>query len=239
MALEETRHGIGGQRQSTERGSATTPRQVGSERCPLYNTHMTRMILVRHGHVEGISPERFRGRRDIDLSELGVQQARAVAQRIAAQWHPVSIYTSPLRRCVQTAAEIGAASGLTPVALDDLNDLHYGDWEWRTYEEVRAQWPDLFACWFATPQLVRFPGGESLQDLVARAANVLRHVRERHADETVVVVGHSSGNRALLLQTLDQPLSAYWRLGQDPCSVSEIELLAQSATIRGLNEIYY
>jgi len=200
---------------------------------------MTRIILVRHGHVEGISPERFRGRRDIDLSALGGQQARATAARVAAQWHPVAIYTSPLRRCLQTAAELGAASGLTPTVLDDLNDLHYGDWEWRTYEEARAQWPELFACWFAAPHLVRFPDGESLQDLVARAANVLRLIGARHIDESVVVVAHSSWNRALLLQTLDQPLSAFWRLVQDPCSVSEIELLPQSATIRRLNEIYY
>ena len=200
---------------------------------------MTRIVLVRHGHVAGISPERFRGRRDIELSELGTRQARATAQRIAAQWQPVAIYTSPLRRCLQTAGEIGAATGLAPAPLDDLNDLHYGEWEWRTFEEVRGHWPELFDCWFAAPHLVRFPSGESLQDLVARAANVVRLVRERHADQTVVVVGHSSGNRALLLQILDQALSAYWRLGQDPCSVSEIELLAQSATIQRLNEIYY
>ena len=197
---------------------------------------MTRIILVRHGHVEGISPERFRGRRDIDLSELGTRQARAAAERIAARWHPAALYSSPLRRCVQTAAAIGAACGLAPAVLDDLNDLHYGEWEWRTYDEVRLQWPELFACWFAAPHLVRFPRGESLQDLVARAANVLRLVRERHARQTVVLVGHSSGNRALLLQMLDQALSAYWRLGQDPCSVSEIELLTHGATVHRMNE---
>jgi len=54
-----------------------------------------------------------------------------------------------------------------------------------------------------------------------------------------VVVGHSSGNRALLLQALDQPLSAYWRLAQDPCSVSEIELQGLTATVRRFNEIYH
>jgi probable phosphoglycerate mutase len=86
---------------------------------------------------------------------------------------------------------------------------------------------------------VRFPHGESLQDLVARMANVLRFVGERHKDETVVIVGHSSGNRALLLQALDQPLSAYWRLAQDPCSVSDIELMAHGARVRGFNAIYY
>jgi probable phosphoglycerate mutase len=201
---------------------------------------MTRLLVVRHGHVEGMSPERFRGRRDIDLSELGTRQAHATAQGIAARWRPVAIYTSPLRRCLQTAAAIGAAcGGLEATVLEDLNDLHFGDWEWHTHEEVHAQWPELLECWFAAPQLVRFPQGESLQDLVARMANVLRFVRERHAQETVVVVGHSSGNRALLLQTFDQPLSAYWRLAQDPCSVSEIELEGRATTVRRFNEIYH
>jgi phosphoserine phosphatase len=197
---------------------------------------MSRIILIRHGHVEGITPERFRGRRDVDLSELGVRQARATAQRVARQSKPSVVYTSPLRRCVQTAAAIASACGASTTVLDDLNDVHYGDWEWRTHEEVRARWPDLFERWFSAPHLVRFPNGESLQDLTARVSNVLRLVLERHRDETVVVVGHSSGNRVLLLQTLDQPLSAYWRLGQDPCSVSEIELFEGGTTVHRLNE---
>jgi probable phosphoglycerate mutase len=70
-------------------------------------------------------------------------------------------------------------------------------------------------------------------------ANVVRLVRERHTEETIVVVGHSSGNRALLLQMFDQPLSAYWRLAQDPCSVSDIELQGLTATVQRFNEIYY
>jgi len=199
---------------------------------------MTRILLVRHGHVEGIHPERFRGRRDVELSALGARQARVTAQRIAAAWRPVALYTSPLQRCQQTAAQIASASALTATVLEDLDDVNYGDWEWLTHDEVRAGWPALFELWFSAPHLVRFPNGESLQDVVMRAANVLRLVRERHADETVAVVGHSIGNRALLLQTLDQPLSAYWRLGQDPCSVSEIELLGHMTTVKRLNETY-
>ena len=84
--------------------------------------------------------------------------------------------------------------------------------------------------------MVRFPNGESLQDLVARTSNVLRLIRERHGQETVVVVGHSSGNRALLLQTLEQPLSAYWRPAQDPCAVSEIEVSDRDTTVHRFNE---
>jgi probable phosphoglycerate mutase len=200
---------------------------------------MTRIVLVRHGDVEGISPQRFRGRRDVDLSALGVRQARATAQRIAKQWEPKIVYTSPLRRCAQTAEAIAAACGAPSAPLDDLNDLHYGDWEWRTHEEVRAQWPALFERWLVAPHLMRFPGGESLQELVARASNVLRLVYERHPQQTVVVVGHSAGNRALLLQTLDQPLSAYWRLGQDPCGLSEIEILQHRTKVDRLNETFH
>ena len=51
-------------------------------------------------------------------------------------------------------------------------------------------------------------------------------VLARHATDTVVLVGHDSVNRALLLQLLDQPLSAYWRLSQDPCTLNEIEVFA-------------
>jgi phosphoserine phosphatase len=201
--------------------------------------NMTRIILVRHGHVEGISPERFRGRRDVELSELGVRQARATALRIAAQWKPVTAYSSPLKRCVQTAEPIAAACGIASVVLADLNDVHYGDWEWCTHDAVRAQWPALYERWLTAPHLVRFPNGESLQEVAARVANVLRLTLERHRRQTVVVVGHSVGNRALLLQTLDQALSAYWRLGQDPCALSEIEVLERSTTVHRLNETHH
>jgi probable phosphoglycerate mutase len=170
---------------------------------------MTKILLVRHGHVEGISPERFRGRADLPLTERGIAQAQALARRIAATWRPAGVYTSPLARGVATGRAIAAACKLEPQILDHLNDFDYGRWQWMTYEDANAADPQLFAAWFATPHLVRFPDGESLQQLVARSADAMRFVLGRHASETVVLVGHDSTNRALLLQLLDQPLSAY------------------------------
>lgn len=148
------------------------------------------------------------------LTELGQAQANAVAARIAKTWNPVKVYTSPLGRCVATGREIARACRVESEPMEALNDFDYGQWQWRTFEEARAAWPELYAAWHRTPHLVRFPGGDSLQDLVARTANALRLVLERHASETetVVFVGHDSVNRALLLQFLDQPLSAYWRI---------------------------
>jgi phosphoserine phosphatase len=197
---------------------------------------MAKVLLVRHGHVEGIEPARFRGRSDVPLTEQGRSQARAAAECIAERWRPSVVYVSPLERCVQTAREICAASSAPSVVVEDLNDLDYGAWRWKTHAEVRAQWPELFDRWFAAPQLVRFPEGESLQELIARTADVLRMVLEQHGNDTVVLVGHDSGIRALLLQLLDQPLSAYWRLALEPASVSEVDIVAREVRVLGINE---
>jgi len=200
---------------------------------------MTKILLTRHGHVEGIKPERFRGRAPLDLTARGRAQAAAVAQRIADGWRPSSIYTSPMGRCIETAAAIAKACGIAAKTCDDLNDIDYGAWQFKTFAEAKSLDPALFAAWIANPQLVRFPNGESLQDLVARTANVLRMVLARHPDETIVLVGHDSVNRALLLELLDQPLSAYWRVAQDPCCLNEIDVGSGSTCVRLVNETHY
>jgi phosphoserine phosphatase len=149
---------------------------------------MTKIILTRHGHVEGIKPERFRGRTELPLTELGWAQAKALAARIAKTGNPVKVYTSPMGRCVATGQEIAGACGAACEPIEALNDLDYGQWQWRTFDEVRATWPELFAAWCTTPHLVRFPDGDSLQDLVARTANALRLVLERHASDSLSVL---------------------------------------------------
>lgn len=197
---------------------------------------MTTLLLVRHGHVEGIKPERFRGRRDVPLSDLGLLQARATAQYISSRWHPTAIYTSPLQRCVHTGVEIAVRCRLATEVLEELNDLDYGEWQWQTREEVGSRWPEQLALWQSAPHLMRFPQGESLQDLQARSSDALRVVLRRHENKTVILVGHDSGLRVLLLQLLELPLSAYWRLAQDPCGVSEIDVSGSEVTLRRLNE---
>jgi broad specificity phosphatase PhoE len=197
---------------------------------------MTKILLTRHGHVEGIEPERFRGREPLPLTALGRDQAAAVGQRIAGAWHPSKIYTSPLSRCVATGVAIATTCGIQAEICDDLNDIDYGAWQFKTFDEAKGLDAVLFAAWFATPQFVRFPKGESLQDLAARAGNVLRMVLEHHPDDTVVLVGHDSVNRALLLELLDQPQSVYWRIAQDPCCLNEIDIAGGKISVRRINE---
>lgn len=197
----------------------------------------TKILLTRHGHVEGITPRRFRGREDIPLSELGRAQARAAAERISTAWRPAVVYTSPMQRCVATGAAIAEACGVTNKVLPALNDLDYGDWQWKTHEEIHAAFPSLYLRWLRTPHLFRFPRGESLQDLVARAGDALRHTLGEHDEQVVVLVGHDSVNRALFTQLLEQPLSAYWRLVFDPCGISEIDFTDDTPWVRRVNEL--
>ncbi|WP_341988740.1 histidine phosphatase family protein [Azorhizobium sp. AG788] len=197
---------------------------------------MTTLIMTRHGHVPGISPARFRGRVEVDLSPTGEAQAAALAERIAACWQPAAIYTSPLGRCVATGARIALATSCAAVAHAALADIDYGAWQWKTHGEAQAQAPELFAQWHAAPQRVRFPGGESLQDVMVRAADLVRDLLARHRDETVVLVGHDSSNRVLLAHLLDLPLSHYWRLGQEPCNLTVVEAGGDQAKLLRLNE---
>ncbi|HEX4040131.1 MAG TPA: histidine phosphatase family protein [Xanthobacteraceae bacterium] len=197
---------------------------------------MTKILLTRHGHVEGITPERFRGREPLKLTARGRAEAAALAQRIAGTWRPRCIYSSPLGRCVETATAIAKACGITVQSCDDLNDIDYGAWQFKTFADAEAQDPLLFAAWFATPHLVRLPNGETLQDLAARVADTVRMVLARHPDETVVLVGHDSVNRALLLGFLDLPVSAYWRIAQTPCCLNEIAAAGGKFCVERLNE---
>jgi broad specificity phosphatase PhoE len=197
---------------------------------------MPRILLIRHGHVEGIKPERFRGRADLALTRRGEAEAEAVAKRIAEGWEPSVVYTSPLKRCVATGAAISQACGVEARVLDQLDDIHYGAWQFLTFDEVITADPERFNAWFATPHLVRFPDGESLQDLAARAADALRFVLARHAGEIVVLVGHDSVNRVLLLQLLDQAISHYWRIEQEPCCINEIDLSGARTRVLRINE---
>jgi broad specificity phosphatase PhoE len=197
---------------------------------------VTRIILVRHGHVEGIEPQRFRGHRDLPLTGLGQAQAEAVARRVARCFAPQQVYTSPLARCIATGAAIARACGLVPQTLPSLIDIDYGAWEFLSFDEARRLDPVLFAAWFDSPQRVRFPEGESLRDLADRAAETVRLLVARHPEQTVVAVAHDSVNRAMLVGLLDMPLSAYWRLAQDPCCINEIEIDHARILVRRINE---
>ena len=197
---------------------------------------MVRIILARHGHVDWLAPERFRGRAELPLSDLGRRQAQAVARYIAATWKPDAVYTSPLGRCRETGAEIAAPFRLELRPVDGLADIDYGEWQGLTRDEAQERWPDETKLWFRTPHIAAIPGGETLAALLSRTSAALRDILWRHPDQTVVLVGHDSVNRVLLLFALEAPLSRYWHLRQEPCAVNELFFDNDSFIIGSINQ---
>lgn len=200
---------------------------------------MTRIILTRHGHVDWIAPERFRGRAELTLSQLGKKQAEALGSRVSQGWSLDAIYTSPLSRCIGTGGAIARATGADAGILEGLVDIDYGQWQGLTHEEVRSRWPAEFRTWLDAPDMALIPGGETLPGVLARVLEALRFVLDQHRGRTVALVGHDSVNRVLLLHCLGLPLARYWRIRQDPCCVNEIVIDGNETTIHRINETYH
>lgn len=196
----------------------------------------TTCILVRHGHVEGIHPPRFRGRAELPLTPLGERQAHALCNRIAAEWKPDAVYSSPMGRCLRTAGILARPFDLAVEPVADLNDLDYGAWQGLGKDEVHRRWPEEYARWRRMPHLVSLPDGENLRALSGRATRALHDIAHRHRDGTVIVTAHDSVNRTLLLYALDLPLSRYRSIAQAPCALNVLEFVGGRWSILTINE---
>lgn len=157
----------------------------------------TLLCLVRHGETEWNAAGRLQGRTDVPLSGRGRIQARAVARELvrragncARPW--VAVYTSPLRRALDTARCIGEALDLDPVVRLGLVERSFGILEGRTWEELARDFPD----WRERPWQV--PGLEGESELRSRAAGALLAIAEAHRGGRVVVVSHGAFLNAFL-----------------------------------------
>lgn len=201
----------------------------------------TTLLMARHGDVAGIAPPRFRGRTELELSEQGHAQAEKLAARLVRLGAVDAVYRSPRERCRQTAepflrrCSLGAKA-LQAEALAQLDDIDYGGWTWRAHQEVEAETPEAFRLWHERPELMRFPDGESLPDVLARAADGVRLVLDRHAGGTVLFVTHDSVVRALVLLLTGLPLAAYHQITVSPCSLTEFRVSGVHSAVIRLNE---
>jgi len=154
---------------------------------------MTRIILVRHGQTEwnvgSGTGAWFRGRVDLPLDDAGLAQAQAVAQRLA-DCPIVAIYSSPLRRAVETARPTAQQLGLVVQPLPGIIDINYGDWQGLPHDEVAQAHPDLYRLWLEKPHRVRFPNGESLRQVRLRGMAALREVAARHDGQVILLEVH-------------------------------------------------
>ena len=179
-------------------------------------------VLLRHGQTPLSSERRFAGTGDIPLTPLGVEQAQAAADWLAARGGIDLIVTSPLRRARQTAAEVAAATGAAVQVADGIRETDFGKWEGLSFAEARDQWPAEMAAWLADPGVAP-PGGESFADTGLRVNAALDALLAAHPGRTLLLVSHVTPIKTLVTRALLAPPAAMHRMQLDVASLSEID----------------
>lgn len=195
---------------------------------------MTTFLLIRHAHVDEVGNS-LAGRRDgVHLSELGKQEARILAERLADV--PIhGIYSSPLERALETATPLAQRLSLRIEPAEELIEFDFGDWTGLTFQDLDddPRWRQFNTFRSGT----RVPGGETMLEVQARAITFLQHMYKTCPDQTLLLVSHCDVIRAILCHYLGMPLDLFLRITIDPAALSMLRLHHDSATILTMNAI--
>ena len=175
---------------------------------------MTKLYLVRHGQTAWNVGEIFRGRADIPLDETGRQEAELAGEALRGEAIH-AVYSSPLSRSFETAQHIATFHNLPVEPLEAIIDISYGDWEGLSNEKVRESYPELHKLWHEHPHKVRFPRGESLDEVRARSMTAVSRLMVKHKGQTIVLVAHRVPNKVVCCALIGLDNSHFWRIQQD------------------------
>jgi probable phosphomutase (TIGR03848 family) len=185
---------------------------------------MVTILLVRHGQNDWVKQKRLAGWIEgVHLDETGQKQAETAAARLAHL--PIAaIYSSPVTRCLETAAPIASALQLAVETLDALGEVRYGEWEGAEIETLAKE-----KSWYAVqhfPSRFSFPGGEALRKVQARAVDALEELAQRHDQrDLVVAVSHADLIKLVLAHYLGMHIDLFQRVIISPASVSALTLM--------------
>lgn len=163
------------------------------------------VVLIRHGRTAWNAERRFLGTTDLSLDAVGREQARALGRWLRSPFE--ALYTSPLRRAVETAACLGGPA----VQVPELRELHQGELEGLQVHEAVERYPSFFEDFARDPTGVQVPGGESLGACRDRAREALERAVAEHSPGSVIgLVTHQMVIASLLCTMRGEPL-ARWR----------------------------
>lgn len=182
------------------------------------------LILLRHGRTKANAGGLLQGRIDLELDELGQQQAQAAA---AAIGKVDRVIASPLVRAQQTAAAFGQ-----PIETDDrFIELAYGDWEAKPVKDVPAE---TWAEWRSDLDF-RPPNGETLNELGSRVRRGLADLAAEAMHHNIVVVSHVSPIKASVAWALGTGDNTTWRLFLGQASICRVATTLDSARLIEFN----
>ncbi len=195
----------------------------------------TRIYLARHGQVEGHECQRYNGQGNVPLTALGRAQSERICRHLDTL--PIgAVYSSDLDRSSHCARLVAERHGLNVFCEAALREIHIGDWEGRTWDELQEGCPDAWQERLDDLANYQVPGGESLQQAADRVRPVIRQILQRHVGETVVVVAHGGINRIVLLDAIGADLKRAFNIEQDYGCLNIIDYLDRGhAVVKLLN----
>lgn len=204
-------------------------------------THPTRgqteLYLVRHGQTAGNVNGLFIGATDIPLDETGERQA----QELGARFEGIAldaVLTSPLQRARRTAEAIGRVTGKEPIVVPGLSEMHFGDAEGLTFQQVIGQFPELRDDLTNIANLdLQFPGGESRRSFAERVIAAFLGIIERYEGQTVAAVAHGGVIGSFYAQLHRNPDPGMTHYAVANCSVGHVIVTPEHTRIELWNDV--
>ena len=195
-----------------------------------------RLILVRHGQTTMNRDRIIQGcGSDSGLSQRGREQAGRAASLLGRQQID-AIYSSPLKRAVDTAQAIAQACQLEVNVAPGLKEVDAGDLEGVSLDDMGEQYTEPWREWIRGNTSLPLPGGESLEELQRRAWKEIERIIERLPDETVVVVSHLLVTLVVICRAIGINLRHALHLRQDPAAISIVEISAPGNSLLLFND---
>jgi len=196
----------------------------------------TRVLLIRH--AETSAPDRFHGAEsDVGLGERGRVQAEQLAAQLRAI-RPTQLYTSGMRRAIETAEPIARACQLTPFVLDSLHERRMGPLSGQLRESALTHYEDAKRSWESGALDATHEGGESYADIRRRVLPVWNDLVERSLGQTIVVVVHGVVIRVILTSILtDFGPQDFSRIGIDHVAVNDLRWDGARWSASALNQV--
>ena len=181
------------------------------QRAPVATAPMpvTELLLTRHGETVWHAENRYAGgSSDIDLTDHGRDQARALAEWSATQGID-AVFSSPVRRARETAAPVAELLHLPVTTVEGLREVDFGVAEGRTVDELRGLDAAAVQRFLSDPALHPFPGSEPPHQAADRAVRAIRDICGQRAGDRVLVVAHNTLLRLALCRLLGLPVGRY------------------------------
>ena len=184
----------------------------------------TTVVMLRHGVTQHTVNKIFSGSGGDDpgLTDLGREQARKAARRLAARAPIDAVIASPLRRTRETAEIVAEELGIDVELEPGFAEAAFGEWDGFSFPDIMQRWPEEIRSWLDSPA-VSPPGGESLEMVLSRVDEARQRLLRDYPEQTVVVVSHVTPIKMMLKLALDADMDIVHRFELAPASITTLQ----------------